>query len=328
MRAYAQIVPTFWTRGSGKRLRGKPDAQVLALYLMTAPASNLIGLFYLPLTTLCHETGLTPEQVRIALALPELTEIVRYDAEAELVWVPEAARYQIGETMGARDKRRPAVLRELAMAGSHAFVRAFCERYSVPFGLDLSQEEEGVSEAPSEGHPSDGMPRDPDPAPAPALSSDSASEGDTGEPEAPEAPDPKKIPHPLPVDWKPWPTTAGTLEISNAIPAWAVAEIARRFVAHYAVDTSSRSTAVGWQQRFTRWAAKDWSDPSKRPAKPEPTAADRAARNAAADAAWDALVARERAERLPATPPPLEESKAAVRAVLAAARAQSARGST
>lgn len=53
-----------------------------------------------------------------------------------------------------------------------------------------------------------------------------------------------------------------------------------------------------------------------------------AARNAAADAAWEALVARERAERLPATPPPVEESKAAVQAVLAAARAQSARGST
>lgn len=320
MRAYAQIVPTFWTRGSGKRLRGKPDAQVLALYLMTAPASNLIGLFYLPMTTLCHETGLTPEQVTAALALPELAEIVSYDADAELVWVPEAARYQIGETMGARDKRRPAVLRELAMAGSHAFVRAFRERYSVPFGLDLGQVEEGVSEAPSEGHPSKRKPPDPDPAPAPVQISDSP-EGEAGEPK----PDPS-VPHPLPADWKPWPTTLGTLEVSNAIPAWAGVEIAKRFVGHFAVDASSRSTAVGWQQRFTRWAAKDWSDPSRRPPKPEPSEAERAAKAAANDAAFAALVARERAERGLTEPRPVEESKNAVAAVLAAARAQSSRG--
>lgn len=154
-------------------------------------------------------------------------------------------------------------------------------------------------------------------------SSESAPEGETGEPKR----DPT-VPHPLPADWQPWPTTLGTLEVTNAMPAWAAEAIAKRFVSHFAVDASARATAVGWQQRFTKWAAKDWSDPSKRPAKPEPTAADRAARNAAADAAWDALVARERAERLPVTPPPVEESKAAVRAVLAQARAQSARGST
>jgi hypothetical protein len=133
MRAYAQIVPTFWTRGSGKKLRGKPIAQTLALYLLTAPASNMIGLYYLPLTTLCAETGLTTEQIK--QALPDVEEIAKYDTEAELVWVPECAAHQIGETMGTKDKKRSAVIRELDMAGKHRFVTEFMARYAVAYGL-------------------------------------------------------------------------------------------------------------------------------------------------------------------------------------------------
>ena len=36
MRSIAYITPTFWTRGSGKKLRGNSDAIALAFYLMTA----------------------------------------------------------------------------------------------------------------------------------------------------------------------------------------------------------------------------------------------------------------------------------------------------
>ena len=44
MRDYAKIRPVFWTRGTGKKLRGDPEAQVVALYLMSAPLSHMTGL--------------------------------------------------------------------------------------------------------------------------------------------------------------------------------------------------------------------------------------------------------------------------------------------
>lgn len=153
--------------------------------------------------------------------------------------------------------------------------------------------------------------------------SGSAPEGVQREPDE-SKPDPK-TPHAIAANWQPWANTAGTLEMTSGIPGWAVVELAKRFVAHFALDPAARATAVGWQQRFAKWAQKDWSDPVKRPTKPEPTAAERAARNAAADAAWEALVARESAERAGKAPETVEESKAAVEAVLASALAQSAR---
>jgi hypothetical protein len=169
MRSYAQVVPTFWTRGSGKKLRVNRDAQVLAMYLMTAPSSNLIGLYYIPLITICHETGLTESEVRATM--PVIAEIARYDFDQEIAWLPEAARYQLGENMAEKDKRRAAVEREVAMVSGHQFAREFMARYGAKYGLRIDLKTEGLpesEEAPSKGHPSDGMPPFPAPAPAPA----------------------------------------------------------------------------------------------------------------------------------------------------------------
>ena len=68
MRTYAQIVPTFWTRGSGKKLRGKPFAQVLALYFMTGSAANMLGLYYVPRLTILNDTGIPDSELDAALA--------------------------------------------------------------------------------------------------------------------------------------------------------------------------------------------------------------------------------------------------------------------
>jgi hypothetical protein len=133
MRSYAQIVPTFWTRGSGKALRGKPHAQVLALYLMTCPSGSMCGLFYLPKIMACHETGLTEKQFDSALA--DLAGIAKYDPDAELVWLPGGARYQLGETLSAGDKRRRSLEKAASQFGPHPFAVDFFRMYSEPFHL-------------------------------------------------------------------------------------------------------------------------------------------------------------------------------------------------
>ncbi len=158
MRTYAQIAPTFWTRGSGKKLRGDPVAQVLVLYLLSAPASNMIGLYYQPLSTIAHETGLSVEQIRSSLT--KVTEIARYDEEHEIVWIPEAARYQVGETLAPKDKKRNAITRDVAMLGAHPFATEFLSRYGGAYGLSV---------AAGKGHPAEQEPPFPAPAPAPVL---------------------------------------------------------------------------------------------------------------------------------------------------------------
>jgi hypothetical protein len=135
VRDYARVAPAFWTKGSGKGLRGNPDAQLVGLYLVTCPSSNMIGLYYLPLATAAHETGLKPETLRKALRSIQTAGFAYYDEVSEYVWVPNAATYQIGEFLAPGDKRQKGVLRELQPFASHPFAQRFFDKYAGPYGL-------------------------------------------------------------------------------------------------------------------------------------------------------------------------------------------------
>ncbi|ENU2556439.1 hypothetical protein ACE4O8_005059, partial [Escherichia coli] len=59
MRDYAKVSPRFWLGETGRELRkAGAEAQVVAFYLMTSPHANMLGLYYLPVLYLAHETGL------------------------------------------------------------------------------------------------------------------------------------------------------------------------------------------------------------------------------------------------------------------------------
>ncbi len=136
MRDYAKISPLFWTRGSGKKLRGKPGAQVVAFYLVTCPASNMIGIYYQPLVTIAHETGISVDDTRIALGECALADFAHYDEDAEMVWVPNMASYQIGDELKPGDKRRGAVLAELGRVDGHRFADEFRVTYGNRYGIE------------------------------------------------------------------------------------------------------------------------------------------------------------------------------------------------
>ncbi len=157
MRTYASISPMFWTRGSGKRLRGDTAAQVVALYLMTSPATSMVGIFHLALPTLCHETGLTLQGARKGLQRVSEEGIAHYDEAEELVFVPALAKHQVGETLTAKDKKVRGVIRALEPFKSHRFYSLFVERYASAFSLPES-EITRPSEAPSESLPRDYVP--------------------------------------------------------------------------------------------------------------------------------------------------------------------------
>lgn len=158
MRTYATVRGTFWVRGSGKKLRGNPEAQVLAMYLMTCCQGTLCGLFSIALPTIAHETGLSLE--RLPELFADIGEIAKYDPEEELCWVPNAAREQLGETMAPKDKRRVGLLRELKQFEGHAFHREFIQLYWEAYSLEKPSPSQGVTvddactlEGASKGHP-------------------------------------------------------------------------------------------------------------------------------------------------------------------------------
>lgn len=297
MRAVAYLFPTFWTRGSGRRLRGDRNAQVLALYLMSAPGSNIIGLYYLPITTIAHETGLTLDEVRETFK--RLGEIAKYDESAELVWLPAGAEHQIGETMAPKDKRRGAVLRELDMVGRHPFVEEFVRLYGNRYHLDgaLAVGIAGNTDAPSKGDAAAVQDLTPSASPPSSDLSDPDLDLPDRSRQRPAAhaglPDPvAKVP--CPPDLRLLDSQIATLETS-LVPRWAVEVLMAGFVGKYQGATSDRRTVDDWRKGMWTAVNGNWNDPSKRPKKPpdDPELGDQERRQRALDVEARARAARD-----------------------------------
>lgn len=135
-RDYARVAPTFWNGPTGRALRAKGrDAQVLAIYLFTGPSATMLGLYYLPLPTLCHEAGFTMEEARATLAVLKELDFAHYDEDREWVWVPAAAEYQIAERLEPDDNRVKGIVRSLDPFMGHPFGRSFWKRYREAYHL-------------------------------------------------------------------------------------------------------------------------------------------------------------------------------------------------
>ena len=105
MRDYSKISSSFWTGETGKKLHGDLSTQVIALYLMTSPHANMIGVYYCPLLFIAHETGSPIEGASKALQRLSEEAFCSYDSTLEIVWVHEMAKYQIGDKLKESDKR-------------------------------------------------------------------------------------------------------------------------------------------------------------------------------------------------------------------------------
>lgn len=136
MRTYGTVSLTFWSGATGRRLRARgSDVLLSALYLMTCPSSNMIGLFYLPMALLAHETGLAIESLRAALLALAEEGFAQYDEEEEHVWVLEMAKYQIGSALKPEDKRCSGAVAESQKMRKSKFYPAFWARYRSDFHL-------------------------------------------------------------------------------------------------------------------------------------------------------------------------------------------------
>jgi hypothetical protein len=150
MRDYGAVSPKFWTGGTGKALRGDAQAQLVALYLMTSPHANMIGVYYCPVDYIAKETGLSIEGASEALRRLSKEDFCTYDAEAEWVFVHNFAANQIGESLKPDDKRVKGIANEIAKVPNGLCLAAFKARYASAFHIPASPSE-APSEAPSKG---------------------------------------------------------------------------------------------------------------------------------------------------------------------------------
>lgn len=128
--------PRFWTGDTGRAIRALgDDATIVAMYLLTAPGSNMIGLYYLALPTLAHETGRSLQAATKALARLGEVGFAHYDAERETVYMPEMARHQIGRSISPNDRQRIGVVNQLHEHSTCSFVKDFWEKYAQAYAL-------------------------------------------------------------------------------------------------------------------------------------------------------------------------------------------------
>jgi hypothetical protein len=135
VRDYGKVASTFWTGETGRRLRADRDGQVVAMYLLTGPLANMIGLYHLPVALLSDHTGIPFKGASKALRRVCETGFCRFEGVLEHVFVPEMAAYQIGEPLKVEDKRVAGVISLWQSFRKSPFYLDFHARYKVSFHL-------------------------------------------------------------------------------------------------------------------------------------------------------------------------------------------------
>jgi hypothetical protein len=140
-RAYARISPRFWTGRTGDKIKRRGfEGVVVAVYLMTSPHSNMLGLYRQPVMYMAEETGLTIEGASKGLRICIDAGFCAYHEATKMVWVFEMANYQIAETLSPGDKRCSGIRKDYATLPNCPFLGPFFDRYAQAFHLDARRD--------------------------------------------------------------------------------------------------------------------------------------------------------------------------------------------
>lgn len=135
MSDYHKIQSTFWLSGTGKKLRGDTCAQLVAVYLMSSPHANMIGVYHCPPLYVAHETGTCLDAVEQAIRILSDVGYCTFDPETEYVFVHRMAAYQIGESLSAKDNRVTSVRKAIESLPDFSIKQMFIRRYAEVYHL-------------------------------------------------------------------------------------------------------------------------------------------------------------------------------------------------
>jgi len=145
MRTYSKISPQFWIGKTGKKLR-QSGAQLVALYMLSNPHANMLGVYHLPVAYMAHDLGLPFDDSQKGLKACVEAGFCAYDEETETVWVYEMARFQIGESLKSADNRVAGIQKEYDDLHDNPFLPLFFEKYGSRFCLTGARSFEAPSE--------------------------------------------------------------------------------------------------------------------------------------------------------------------------------------
>lgn len=150
MRDYGIVSPRFWIGETGKLLRKDKDSQLIALYLMTSPHSNMIGVYQCPITYIAEETG-TPFK-GASKALRRLLEVgfCERDERLDTIFVKTMVEWQIGSTLDIKDNRVKSMKREVENIISARLKQRFLEVHGLRYHLVSKEWKPSPLEAPPE----------------------------------------------------------------------------------------------------------------------------------------------------------------------------------
>lgn len=132
-RSYAKIYTGKWRSRSFRTLRGNPWAIVLQDYLMSCPASEMSGVFYMPKYLIEGELGIPHDELENAVRILEEADFCRF-YDDEYVFVFNMARYQIADTLSPEDNRWKSLMRDIEDMPEN-IRKEFIIRYNDDFNL-------------------------------------------------------------------------------------------------------------------------------------------------------------------------------------------------
>jgi uncharacterized phage protein (TIGR02220 family) len=151
MREFAKVSPQFWIGETGKQIKSLGiETQLIALYLLTCPHANMIGVYYLPVTFISHETGIPSEGALKALHSLSEVSFCTYNKATEYVWVHEMAYYQAGGQLKQNDNRVKGINDVFENLPNLPFLQHFFEKYNTLFWLENPPKNISSLEGPSE----------------------------------------------------------------------------------------------------------------------------------------------------------------------------------
>lgn len=151
MREYSKVYPQIWIGETGRQLKDHGiETQFLAQYLISSPHANMVGIYYLPVSFISHETGMSPKTISKAMSNLIKLGFCLYDGNKEYVWVKNMARFQVSPKLSRQDNMVKYVNSYFKNLPSLKFKMEFYEKYVEAFHLVKGEEIAGGSEGASE----------------------------------------------------------------------------------------------------------------------------------------------------------------------------------
>lgn len=126
--AYRSIEPKIWQDSKFRKL--SKDCKLLFFYLITNKNSHYSGIYYIPTEFIEYETGISREDIEVAIKSLVSSEIVMHDSENSVIWVINMAKYQC---KGNSDKLIMGIVNYLVDVEG-PLVEEFRQYYSKYFG--------------------------------------------------------------------------------------------------------------------------------------------------------------------------------------------------